>query len=161
MIFILSSEIIHLGLAINVAESELYDIYGLQIYNVVQNKCSSSLTMILVLLYRFSESEDSILGYRLCKKLVQEGHHLLVTITAKHEEIRGEEESARTMSQKYMGKITLLKPECEEDEEPSPKWIAKLHKTYFWLPVSTSGSKSPYYYWNVTRNFQDCSGFEK
>ena len=38
----------------------------------------------------------------------------------------------QTIVRKYRGSITLLKPaEYEEDEEPSPEWIAKLHKTYF------------------------------
>ena len=69
--------------------------------------------MILVLLYRFNESEDSILGYRLCNKLVREGHDLLVTTTSKKEEIKREEESARDLSEKYKGSITLLKPKCE------------------------------------------------
>ena len=87
--------------------------------------------MILVLLYRFSESDDSILGYQLCQKLVQEGYHLLVTTTAKHEELEKEEEVARQMSEEWKGSITLLKPEYEELEEPTPRWIAKLYKTYF------------------------------
>ena len=87
--------------------------------------------MILVLLYRFSESEDSILGYTLCKKLVQEGHHLLVTTTAKKEEVKRERQNARELSERYEGSVTLLEPEYEEEEEPSPKWITKLHKTYF------------------------------
>ena len=88
--------------------------------------------MILVLLYRFSKSDDSILGYKLCEKLVQKGFHLLVTTTAENEEVKKEEERAASMSQKWSGSITLLKPEYEEYEEPSPKWIAKkLYKTYF------------------------------
>ena len=94
--------------------------------------------MILVLLYRFNESEDSILGYRLCKKLVQEGHKLLVTTTANKEEVKLEEETARELSEKYKGSITLLEPNYEEMEEPSPKWIAQLHKNIFWILVKTS-----------------------
>ena len=37
------------------------------------------LTMILVLLTRFSESEDSIFGYKLCQVLAEQGHELYVT----------------------------------------------------------------------------------
>ena len=83
--------------------------------------------MILVLLHRFSASGDSLAGFKLCQKLVEEGH----TTTANNEDAEREQEEARKMSEKLGGNIFLLKPEYEELEEPSAKWIAKLHKTYF------------------------------
>ena len=87
--------------------------------------------MILVLLYRFSESQDSIIGYRLCEILAQEGHHLLVTSTSNVEERDAERKAAHRMTQSYKGSVELIEPESEELEKPSPEWIAKLHKTYF------------------------------
>ena len=87
--------------------------------------------MNLVLLHRFVASGDSLPGYKLCQKLVEEGHQLLVTTTAKNEDAEREQDEAIKMSEKWSGNITLLKPECEELEEPSPNWIAKHHKTYF------------------------------
>ena len=87
--------------------------------------------MHLVLLHRFRKSGDSLPGYKLCEKLLKEGYQLLVTTTAKNEDAEREQEEARKMSKKWSGNITLLKPQCEELEEPSPEWIAKLHRTYF------------------------------
>ena len=92
--------------------------------------CSSQKTF-LVLLYRFSEAQDSILGYELCQRLVLEGHDLLVTSTARTEELKKEIEDAERITSKFRGSITVLSPECEEFEEPSFEWIAKFHKTYF------------------------------
>ena len=87
--------------------------------------------MILVLLYRFCEALDSLVGYKLCQKLVHEGHHLFVTTTARREEAKAEMLAAEQMSKSGNGSVTILEPEYEELEEPTPEWIAKLHKTYF------------------------------
>ena len=89
-------------------------------------------TRILVLLYRLRKSDDSFLGYKLCENLVQKGYHLLVTTTAKPEEVKEEEKISTSISQKWSGSISLVKPQCNELEEPSPKWIAtKMYKKYF------------------------------
>ena len=87
--------------------------------------------MILVLLYRFCESLDSIIGYKLCEQLVHEGHDVLVTTTSKADQREAEKEAAQGMTELYKGSINILEPECEELEEPSPEWIAKLRRTYF------------------------------
>ena len=87
--------------------------------------------MILVLLYRFCESQDSIVGFRLCEKLAQDGHEVLVTSTSNHKERLDEVKVAERITEKCTGSIEVIEPESEELEEPSPEWIAKLHKTYF------------------------------
>ena len=89
--------------------------------------------MSLVLLYRFSESEDSILGFRLCQRIVEEGQDIYATTTTpKNQGLQEELECARRMTDKFPGSVTLLQPHYEEFEEPSPGWISKLHKAYFW-----------------------------
>ena len=87
--------------------------------------------MILVLLYRFCESQNSIVGFRLCEKLAQNGHEVLVTSTSNREERLNEVQVAKQLTEKYTGSIKVIEPESEELEEPSPEWIAKLHRTYF------------------------------
>ena len=87
--------------------------------------------MILVLLYRFCESQDSIVGFRLCEKLAQDGHEVLVTSTSSHKERLDEIKVAKHITEQYTGSIKVIEPEPEELEEPSPVWIAKLHRTYF------------------------------
>ena len=87
--------------------------------------------MILVLLYRFCESQDSLIGYRLCQQLGEDGYDLLVTTTAKGENLENEQKAAKQMSEKWKGKVTLAEPQHEEFDQPSPEWIAKLHKAYF------------------------------
>ena len=57
-------------------------------------KVTRNLKMILVLLHKFSETQDSIIGYRLCEKLVEEGFDLLVTSTSKNQEKQAELEAA-------------------------------------------------------------------
>ena len=69
-------------------------------------------TMILVLLYRFCESLDSLIGYKLCQKLVHEGHHLCVTTTARSEE-KAEIRAAEHMSENANGLVRILEPEYE------------------------------------------------
>ena len=55
--------------------------------------------MILVLLYRFSESLDSIIGYNFCKFLVQKGYDLLVTSTATGTDLENEKKVAKRLSE--------------------------------------------------------------
>ena len=86
---------------------------------------------ILVLLYKFCESPGSTVGYKLCETLVQEGHNVLVTSTSTPKEREVEKEAAKWMTKSLKGSIQIVEPEAEELEEPSPEWIAKLHKTYF------------------------------
>ena len=92
---------------------------------------NSIVKMILVLLYRFCESQDSIVGFRLCEKLAQDGHEVLVTSTSSHKERLDEIKVAKHITEQYIGSIKVIQPESEELEEPSPEWIAKLHRTYF------------------------------
>ena len=88
--------------------------------------------MILVLLYRFSESEDSILGYHFCQKLLQEGHELVVTTTTpKNQGLQEEIEAAKKMKEKWDKSVTLIQPDYEEFEHPDSGWIDKHYKTYF------------------------------
>ena len=89
--------------------------------------------MILVLLYQFSESQESLLGYQLCLKLVKEGHHLYVTTTSPKDEcLRTEIENAKRITETSKGSITLLEPQYNaEGEEPSPEWISNMYEQYF------------------------------
>ena len=87
--------------------------------------------MILVLLYRFSESQESLLGYELCKRLVQEGHDLLVTTTSTAKWLENEIQRAKELTETSPGSITIIEPEYRELEEPSIDWIANLSKQYF------------------------------
>ena len=82
--------------------------------------------IILVLLYRFSESQDSILGYKLCEKLVQEGHNLMVTSTAGKEELEIENEAAKKMTEQFKGSVHVISPDHDELGESSFEWIAKF-----------------------------------
>ena len=89
--------------------------------------------MILVLLYSFDESEDSILGYRFCQKLLREGHDLVVTTTTPaNRGLQEEREAAKRMKEKWGKSVTLIQPDYEEFEEPDPGWIDRYYKTYFW-----------------------------
>ena len=87
--------------------------------------------MILILLYRFSESHETLLGYQLCLKLVKEGHHLYVTTTSTGGWLKAEIQKAEQLTEDSDGSITLLTPQCRDYEQPSPEWIANFHKQYF------------------------------
>ena len=87
--------------------------------------------MILVLLHRFNESPDFLPGYILCQKLIQRDHDLLVTSTAGTNELKEEKEAAGLMTKKWRGSVTIVEPDFEELEEPTPEWIAKSHRQYF------------------------------
>ena len=82
---------------------------------------------ILVLLYSFTESEESILGFKFCQELLRRGHHLLVTTTTPRNQIWWDKNLAR----QHGGRVTLMQPEHEEDETPTPDWIGKYHRTYY------------------------------
>ena len=88
--------------------------------------------MILLPLSRFRECKDSLTGYRVCQKLVQDGHDICVTSTsAKGGDLESEIKDAARMSSKYPGSVRILQPECEEYDEPNPEWIEKHYRTYF------------------------------
>ena len=87
--------------------------------------------MILVLLYRFNECPESLPGYILCQKLIRWGHDLLVTSTARTDEMKEEKQAARLMTEKWRGSVAIVEPDFEELEEPTPEWIAKSHRQYF------------------------------
>ena len=88
--------------------------------------------MTLVLLSRFHESRDSLAGYKLCEKLVQDGHQLYVTSTApKGSDLDSKIQNAAKMNAQLPGNFGVLLPECDEFDEPSLEWIDKYHKTYF------------------------------
>ena len=87
--------------------------------------------MILVLSYRFCESQDSLIGYQLCQILLEKGYDLYATTTAEGGQVHKEQEAARQLNAKGRGKVTLVEPVYEELEKPSSDWIAKLHRAYF------------------------------
>ena len=86
---------------------------------------------ILILLYRFNESQECLLGYLLCLKLVKRGHHIYVTTTSTGDWLKTEIQKAEQLTEDSVGSITLLTPQCREHEEPSPEMIANFHKQYF------------------------------
>ena len=88
-------------------------------------------SIILVLLYRFSESQESLLGYQLCWKLVKEGHHIYVTTTSTGGWLKAEIQKAEQLTEDSEGSITILTPQCRDYEQPSAEWIANFHKQYF------------------------------
>ena len=89
--------------------------------------------MILVLLYSFNEADESIMGYRFCQKLLQEGHDLMVTTTTpKKHGLYKELKVAKQMRKKWGRKLKVVQPRYEEFEKPEPGWIDKYYKTYFW-----------------------------
>ena len=90
-----------------------------------------NLTMILVLLYRFDESQESLLGFQLCQRLVNEGHDLLVTTTSSGHWLEKENLRAKELSESTSGSIRLVQPDCREWEKPSIDWIANLSRQYF------------------------------
>ena len=91
--------------------------------------------MILVLLYKVSESQDSIIGYRLCEKLVEEGFDLLVTSTSKNKEKQAEIEAARHMTETLTGSVRIIETEPDVLDTPTPERILNLHRTHFSRPA--------------------------
>ena len=85
--------------------------------------------MILVLLYKFSGSQDSIIGYRLCEKLVEEGFDLLVTSTSRNEEKQAEIAAARRMTETLTGSVRIIETEPDVLDAPTQERIFNLHRT--------------------------------
>ena len=87
--------------------------------------------MILVLLTRFCDSEESIAGYKLCQVLVKQGHELYVTTISTGEAIEAEIRNAEEISMKGKGNVTLLHPNYAKHELPNPEWIVMHYQKYF------------------------------
>ena len=87
--------------------------------------------MDLVLLSSFNNSEESLVGFTLCRKLAEEGSQLYVTTTSTGDILQREIEKIDENNSKSKGDITLLQPECEENEIPDAEWIIKYHRKYF------------------------------
>ena len=87
---------------------------------------------ILVLLHKFNEAQESCLGYQLCRKLVNEGRHLLVSTTASGDELKSEIQKAKWLTDQSAGSITLLEPQYGEKEEPCVEWIEHPRSKHFW-----------------------------
>ena len=85
--------------------------------------------MILVLLPNLNESEESILGFSLCRKLAKEGDHVYVTTTSTGEVLQQEIEKVTKISSKSKGSINLLQPEGEENRKTD--WIMEHHAEHF------------------------------
>ena len=88
---------------------------------------------ILVLLHRFSESQESCLGYQLCQKLVKEGYHLLVSTTSSGKKLENENQKAKWLTDTFSGSVTLLEPLYGEQEKPSVEWIEHPNNQHFQL----------------------------
>ena len=114
---------------------------------------------ILVLLYKFCESPDSIIGYKLCEKLVQEGYDVLVTSTSASKAREAEKKAAESMTKSLDGSIQIVEPEAEELEQPSPEWIAQVTQDVF-QPIDRF-QRCRDSHWNLARNFPDRSGIEE
>ena len=88
---------------------------------------------VLILLYRFSELGETVFGFKLCQKLVQEGYHLYVTTTTPEgAQLRAEKKKAEQLSQTYSGSITLLEPLHDKEFEGwTSVWVGKRYNQYF------------------------------
>ena len=87
--------------------------------------------MILVLLYKFSESPDSLLGFQLCLQLVKQGHDLYVTTTSTVRRLESEIAKAKELTMNYPGSITVLSAQCSDSDQSSPEWITNYQRSYF------------------------------
>ena len=92
---------------------------------------TTSCHRILVLLYKFTEAQESLLGSQLCQTLVREGHDLLVTTTSTAAWLKSEREKAKVLTEKFPGSITIIEPIYRDYEYPSVEWIANLSRHYF------------------------------
>ena len=59
----------------------------------------------LVLLTRFDESPESILGFRMCLKLAKEGHHVYVTTTSAGPQLDVETQKAKQLTEIFNGQV--------------------------------------------------------
>ena len=87
--------------------------------------------MILVLLTRFSESDEAIVGFTLCQKLAAQGYPLYVTTTSTDEVLQQERKKADQISKTAKGSVTLLQPQYKDDKIPAVEWIVTHHEEYF------------------------------
>ena len=97
-------------------------------WSLIQPKIDGT---ILVLLHRFSGSQENCLGYQLCQKLVKEGCNLLVSTISSGKKLEFEIQSAKWLTDNSPGSITLLEPQYGEQEEPSVEWIEHSSSKYF------------------------------
>ena len=86
---------------------------------------------ILVLLFSFSEVPDSILGFKLRQKLVQEGFDLLITTTTQGKAFETELKVAKEWTQLSRGSATLLQPSSVKMRKASREWIADQNMDHF------------------------------
>ena len=109
----------------------------LQLPSVASSLASSLVSLwdstmsILVLLYKFSESPDSVLGFELCLQLVRQGYKLYVTTTSRGEWLKSEIAKAEELTRNYSGSITILSAQCSDSDRSSPEWLSNLHRHYF------------------------------
>ena len=88
--------------------------------------------MILVLLSSFSESLDSLHGFKLCQKLAEDGCDVLVTTTTQRgKPVDLEKQMARKMSSELKGSIKLLEPNPYYKEKRCKEWIANNYRQHF------------------------------
>ena len=85
----------------------------------------------LVLLTRFDESPESILGFRMCLKLAREGHHVYVTTTSAGPQLDVETQKAKQLTEIINGQVELQQPQFRWYETPSPEWIQQRHEQHF------------------------------
>ena len=88
-------------------------------------------TMILVLLTRFNDSQESMIGFSLCQKLAEQGYQLYVITTSTGEILEQEIQKAYDICTKTKGSVTLVQLQCKEDENPKAEWIVTHHEKYF------------------------------
>ena len=74
--------------------------------------------MILVLLSRFSESTESLLGFQLCLQLVKLGYELYMTTTSTVKRFESESKTANDVSGKFEGSITLIQAQGVDLDQP-------------------------------------------
>ena len=86
---------------------------------------------ILVLLYKFSESPGSLLGYQLCLQLVRQGYKLYVTTTSRGKWLKLEIAKAEELTRIYSGSIKVLAAQCSDSDQSPLEWITNLHRQYF------------------------------
>ena len=94
---------------------------------------ATNMKRILVLLYNFSDSSESLLGYQLCQKLVEEGYRLYVTTsTPEGAQLRAERRKAEQLTKRYNGSVALLEPQYDKVfDTPTSEWIANSYEQYF------------------------------
>ena len=87
--------------------------------------------MILFLQSGFSESGDTLPGFKLCQHLVNHGYHVNVTTTSSGARLQSEKTLAKELTAKSRGSVNLLEPRYLKNECPSSGWIANQHRHYF------------------------------